>query len=208
MLHACGHVAAAVCGVVGVNALAGPAEGSILSNSTSACDRVSASLLFAIPLSMCGADKGSSRPLFKAPGQGFLQRRHSLTLLLVEQVAALAGLVCDMKLDIWSLKRQEDSLELLLQLVADLLLKHTQPDALDACLRTLVHCTTQGNDTIQVCSSAYKLIMPVNLTTPLTAVVYYCSRYYAGTGKFSFTSPLMHTRHTSALCYCPFHEAK
>lgn len=66
-------------------------------------------------------------------------------------MAALAGLVCDMKLDIWSLKRQEDSLDLLMQFIADLLLKHSQTDALDACLRALVHCTTQANNTIQVC---------------------------------------------------------
>jgi hypothetical protein len=92
----------------------------------------------------------------KMPAMTAVQPRIQVQIQIfcVGQVAALAGLVRDMKLDIWSLKRQEDSLESLLQLIADLLLKHSQLDALDACLRTLAHCTTQGNDTIQVCLPA------------------------------------------------------
>ncbi len=37
-----------------------------------------------------------------------------------------------------------------MQLLAELVLKHTDAAALDACLRSLAHCASQGSDTIQV----------------------------------------------------------
>jgi hypothetical protein len=55
-----------------------------------------------------------------------------------------------MKLDIYSLKRQEDGLEALLQLLANLLLKQTDVHALDACARSLFHCATHCSESFQV----------------------------------------------------------
>ena len=68
------------------------------------------------------------------------------------QAAALIALARELKLDLFSLQRQEAGLASLLGLVAELLFKHADAGAVDACLRTLLHCATSGPDTLQVLS--------------------------------------------------------
>lgn len=58
--------------------------------------------------------------------------------------------VRDLKLDIFSLKRQEEGLEALVQQIADLLVKHSADDVIEACSQTLQHCAAQGPDAFKV----------------------------------------------------------
>ncbi len=67
------------------------------------------------------------------------------------QVAALVNMVRDLKLDIFSLKRQEEGLEALVQQIADLLVKHSSEDVIEACTQTLQHCAAHGPDAFKVC---------------------------------------------------------
>lgn len=66
------------------------------------------------------------------------------------QAASLVALARELKLDLFSLQRQEAGLAALLGLVAELLFKHADAATVDACLRTLLHCATSGPDTLQV----------------------------------------------------------
>ena len=66
------------------------------------------------------------------------------------QVAALVNLVKDLKLDIFSLKRQDEGLQSLVQQVAELLTKHSEAAVMDACARTLQHCAAHGPDAFKV----------------------------------------------------------
>lgn len=60
------------------------------------------------------------------------------------------GLLRDLKLDIFSLKRQEEGLEALVQQVAELLGKHSATEVLQACSATLQHCAAHGPDAFKV----------------------------------------------------------
>ena len=71
----------------------------------------------------------------------------------IMQVAALVSMVRDLKLDIFSLKRQEEGLEALVQQIADLLIKHSTEDVIGACSQTLQHCAAHGPDAFKVSSS-------------------------------------------------------
>ena len=66
------------------------------------------------------------------------------------QVVALVSMVRDLKLDIFSLKRQEEGLEALVQQIADLLIKHLAGDVIEACSQTLQHCAAHGPDAFKV----------------------------------------------------------
>ena len=66
------------------------------------------------------------------------------------QVAALVGMVRDLKLDIFSLKRQEEGLEALVLQIAELLVKHSDEDVIEACSLTLQHCAAHGPDAFKV----------------------------------------------------------
>lgn len=55
-------------------------------------------------------------------------------------------------MDVYSLKRQEAGFEALLRAVAEVLLKHVDPDTVAHCARTLVHCSQHGPQAIQVLS--------------------------------------------------------
>ena len=56
----------------------------------------------------------------------------------------------DLKLEIFSLKRDEAGLEEILVLVASLATKHALPETISQCLRSLVHCASSGPDSLQV----------------------------------------------------------
>lgn len=60
------------------------------------------------------------------------------------------NMVRDLKLDIFSLKRQEEGLEALVQQIADLLIKHSAEDVIEACSQTLQHCAAHGPDAFKV----------------------------------------------------------
>ena len=60
------------------------------------------------------------------------------------------GIIPDLNMDMYSLKRQEAGFEALLRAVAQVLLKHVDPDTVAHCARTLVHCTQHGPQAIQV----------------------------------------------------------
>ena len=66
------------------------------------------------------------------------------------QVAALVDMVRDLKLDIFSLKRQEEGLEALAQQIAELLAKHSDGRVIEACAQTLQHCAAAGPDVFKV----------------------------------------------------------
>ena len=68
----------------------------------------------------------------------------------VLQASALVGIIPDLNMDMYSLKRQEAGFEALLRAVAEVLLKHVDPDTVAHCARTLVHCTQHGPQAIQV----------------------------------------------------------
>ena len=68
----------------------------------------------------------------------------------VLQASALVGIIPDLNVDMYSLKRQEAGFEALLRAVAEVLLKHVEPDTVAHCARTLVHCTQHGPQAIQV----------------------------------------------------------
>jgi hypothetical protein len=70
------------------------------------------------------------------------------------QAAALVALARELKLEVFSLQRQEDALGALLALVAELLFKYADAAVVDACTRTLLHCATSGPDTLQARSPA------------------------------------------------------
>lgn len=63
------------------------------------------------------------------------------------------AIIPDLNLDMYSLKRQEAGFEALLRAVAQVLLKHVDPDSVAHCAGTLVHCTQHGPQTIQVTHS-------------------------------------------------------
>lgn len=69
------------------------------------------------------------------------------------QACALVGIIPDLNMDMYSLKRQEAGFEALLRAVAEVLLKHVDPDTVAHCARTLVHCTQHGPQATQVCES-------------------------------------------------------
>ena len=71
-------------------------------------------------------------------------------LLRHVQVAALAGMVPALRLEVFALQRQETGLTSLLVLLRDLLLKHPQPDTERACLAALVHAAAAAPDDAQV----------------------------------------------------------
>lgn len=60
------------------------------------------------------------------------------------------GIIPDLNMDMYSLKRQEAGFEALLRAVAEVLLKHVDPDTVAHCARTLVHCTQHGPQATQV----------------------------------------------------------
>ena len=68
----------------------------------------------------------------------------------VLQASALVGIIPDLNMDMYSLKRQEAGFEALLRVVAEVLLKHVDPDTVAHCARTLLHCTQHGPHAIQV----------------------------------------------------------
>lgn len=68
----------------------------------------------------------------------------------ITQVAALVNLVRDLKLDIFSLKRQDEGLQSLVQQVAELLTKHSEAAVMHACALTLQHCAAHGPDAFKV----------------------------------------------------------
>ena len=68
----------------------------------------------------------------------------------VLQACALVGIIPDLNLDMYSLKRQEAGFESLLRAVSQVLMKHVEPDTVAYCAHTLVHCTHQGPHAIQV----------------------------------------------------------
>lgn len=59
-------------------------------------------------------------------------------------------MVRDLKLDIFSLKRQEEGLEALAQQIAELLAKHSDGGVIEACAQTLQHCAAAGPDVFKV----------------------------------------------------------
>ncbi len=67
------------------------------------------------------------------------------------QVAPLAALVQRLKLEVYSLKREEGEHGVLLGLLADLALKQREDAAISECLASLHHCATEGPDTLRVC---------------------------------------------------------
>jgi hypothetical protein len=67
------------------------------------------------------------------------------------QVAPLAALVQRLKLEVYSLKREEGEHGVLLGLLADLALKLREDAAISECLASLHHCATEGPDTLRVC---------------------------------------------------------
>ena len=68
----------------------------------------------------------------------------------VLQGAALVSIIPNLNMDMYSLKRQEAGFEALLRAVAEVLLKHVDPDTVAYCAGTLVHCTQHGPQAIQV----------------------------------------------------------
>ncbi|KAL3143333.1 hypothetical protein ABBQ38_002169 [Trebouxia sp. C0009 RCD-2024] len=65
------------------------------------------------------------------------------------KACALVGIIPDLNMDMYSLKRQEAGFEALLRAVAEVLLKHVDPDTVAHCARTLVHCTQHGPQATQ-----------------------------------------------------------
>ena len=63
-------------------------------------------------------------------------------------------------MDVYSLKRQEAGFEALLRAVAEVLLKHVEPDTVAHCARTVVHCSQHGPQAIQVLSPSVLLTFP------------------------------------------------
>lgn len=80
------------------------------------------------------------------------------------QVAPLAALVQRLKLEVYSLKREEGEHEALLGLLADLALKQREDDAISECLASLHHCATEGPDTLRVCLTLRVLSLFINIT--------------------------------------------
>ncbi len=97
--------------------------------------------------SICGAwAPALLHPLLQRPCQA---RRAQPLAPPGAQAAALVALARELKLEVFSLQRQEDALGALLGLVAELLFKYADAAVVDACTRTLLHCATSGPDTLQ-----------------------------------------------------------
>ena len=77
----------------------------------------------------------------------------------VLQACALVGIIPDLNIDMYSLKKQEARFEALLRAVAEVLLKHVDPDTVAHCARTLVHCTQHGPQATQVPRPAHHPIV-------------------------------------------------
>ena len=86
------------------------------------------------------------------------------------QVAALVTLVRDLKLAIFSLKRQDEGLQSLVQQVAELLTKHSEAAVMDACSRTLQHCAAHGPDAFKV-RTIFELFTHAHCRAPQCAVL-------------------------------------
>ena len=67
------------------------------------------------------------------------------------QAGALASILQHLKLEIFSLKRDEETLEDILAAVASLLQKHGDPKSIRHCCLALSHCADSEGDTLQVC---------------------------------------------------------
>ena len=80
----------------------------------------------------------------------FLCQNHTSSGHAHLQASALVSIIPDLNMEMYSLKRQEAGFEALLRAVAEVLLKHVDPDTVAHCARTLVHCTQHGPQAIQV----------------------------------------------------------
>ncbi|KAK9814838.1 hypothetical protein WJX72_012382 [[Myrmecia] bisecta] len=65
------------------------------------------------------------------------------------KAAALVSILRDLKLDIFSLKRQEAGFEALLRVVADVQSKHVDREVVDECTKTLVYCAHEAPEALK-----------------------------------------------------------
>ena len=66
------------------------------------------------------------------------------------QAGALASTLRHLKLEVFSLKRDEQGLQEILTAVASLLTKHVAPSTVSQCLQALVHCANPSGTGPQV----------------------------------------------------------
>lgn len=69
---------------------------------------------------------------------------------VLAQVAPLASLVRNLRLEVYSLKREEKEVEALLDLLSDLAVKLRHPGAIKECLASLHYCASEGPDPLKV----------------------------------------------------------
>ncbi len=71
------------------------------------------------------------------------------------QAGALASILQHLKLEIFSLKREEETLKDILVSVASILQKHAKSSTMRQCCLALSHCADSGGESLQVTGLLY-----------------------------------------------------